>query len=140
ATADVNELFSDGINLHGHVQQNPVAPRDPSGLVVSLFVPGAGACIRGALAAVVSEYAANQEWDAQWAGDWETGDDWHSRLDSTSIDFAIMRGVYGAFWMGIPGTDIAFNPLDAFAGRFGQRMIRVGGLVGHLSGRLHIKV
>ncbi|MEQ8843452.1 MAG: hypothetical protein RIB58_01260 [Phycisphaerales bacterium] len=140
---DPAELFGDGQNIYAYAVASPTQHRDPSGLVIGFLVPGPSDFITGALEGLVNEYAANLEWDLDWAMDWSQGDDWHTRSDNNWMNWAMMQGVYDAYWTGIPGTDIGFNPLDVFAGRRspgiespgigrkgGTRTLRKLGLVG----------
>jgi len=145
---DLMQLYGDGANLFQYLGSSTWTNSDPMGLMIgaaiSFGLPGPGDMISSALSSLVSEYSANLDWDVQWATDWETGDDWHSRLDDRWITLALMRGLYDSFFIGVPGTDVGLNPLDVFANaggsRFGQRIIRVGGRVGRFSERLHVNV
>lgn len=78
-------------------------------------IPGPSDFIRGALQAMTEDYAANMEFDLDWAMDWSLPDDDHSRLDSGWVNLAIARGVHDAFDVGLPFSDQAVNILDAFA-------------------------
>jgi RHS repeat-associated protein len=111
--------------VYGH--NDPVNNIDPtgrfslaSGLVSigirlgALALPGPGDFILAGLQALVEAYAVNLEWDLEWAFDWDLPDNWHSRSDNTWVLFALLSGVYNAFEIGIPLTDIGFNPLDPF--------------------------
>ncbi|MEQ8845674.1 MAG: hypothetical protein RIB58_12550 [Phycisphaerales bacterium] len=117
---DPAALFGDGQNIYAYAVANPTQLRDPSGLfigAVAFFMPGPSDFITGALEGLVNEYAANLEWDLDWAMDWSLPDDLHTRGNNDWMAFAMMQGVYDSYYLGIPGTDIGFNPLDAFAGR-----------------------
>jgi hypothetical protein len=52
------------------------------------------------LSSLVTTYAANQEWDVDWAGDWSAGDDWHTKNDNSWITEALVMGVYESFEVG----------------------------------------
>ena len=117
---DPAALFGDGQNIYAYAVASPTQLRDPSGLfigAVAFFMPGPSDFITGALEGLVNEYAANLEWDLDWAMDWSLPDDLHTRGNNDWMAFAMMQGVYDSYYLGIPGTDIGFNPLDAFAGR-----------------------
>lgn len=63
-------------------------------LVTSNFgLPGPSDFITGALQALVTGYAANQNFDLKWAGDFDIDDDMHSRLDSSWIKYALLEGL-----------------------------------------------
>jgi hypothetical protein len=116
----MEEMYGDGMNLYEYVRSNPVMNSDPFGLFVGMLsagCPGPSDMLSGVLESLVSQYAANMEWDLEWAMDWSLPDDANSRTDSTWIAIAMARGAYNAFEIGIPGTDISFNPLDMFATR-----------------------
>jgi hypothetical protein len=125
-TLDLTERFADGANLYQYVRSSPWILSDPLGLttgedafnnateLMGLLdpLPGPGDFIRSVLKELVSEYSANQEWDAEWASDWSTGDDWHSRGDSLWVTLAIGRGLYSAFDIDLPFTERSINPID----------------------------
>ncbi|MCB9844664.1 MAG: AHH domain-containing protein [Phycisphaeraceae bacterium] len=108
--------FGDGLNQFGGYRSNPYFARDPMGLFATMVIPGPSDLLQAAFASMVGEYAANMEWDAEWASDWSQADNWHTRGDNSWIEYALARGAYDAFRIEIPFTDIGFNPLDVFAG------------------------
>jgi hypothetical protein len=109
----IEELYEDGHSLYQYIKSNPIKYNDPTGL----FVPDPSDFITGSLEALVEDYSANIDWDVEWANDWLVSDDDHSRTDNTWIYLALGRGLYDAFWLGIPGTDIGYNPLELAAGK-----------------------
>ncbi|MBX3404698.1 MAG: hypothetical protein KF699_14905 [Phycisphaeraceae bacterium] len=130
-------LYEDGGNLYQYVRSNPWRRSDPLGLesgedeedgpnwfeegmdAFALLdpLPGPSDFIREAAKAIVEDYAANLEWDVEWALDWDLPDDWHSRTDDTWVGLALARGAKNAFDIGLPGTQDSYNPLDRFAGQ-----------------------
>lgn len=144
---NIETLYGDGLNIYDYTRSNPVTNSDPLGLFVgmlSIACPGPGNMITGVLQSLVSEYAANLDWDVEWAVDWSLPDDAHSRTDSSWIKVAMLRGLHNACEIGIPFTDISAHPLDALAGavgsRFSQRRIRVNGSYANFTERIHVKV
>jgi RHS repeat-associated protein len=107
----LDEHFGDGMNTFAYLASNPLLAEDPLGL----FLPGPSDFITGMLEALVTTYATNQEWDVNWAGDWSMGHDWNTRLDNKWVYIALGQGLYDAFDINIPYTDIGWNPMDAFA-------------------------
>jgi hypothetical protein len=118
---DVQARFADGANLYQYLGSNPWQSSDPSGLLITMLLPGPGDFITGALKSLVSEYAARQDFDVDWATDWEMGDDWHSRLENEWVILALGQGLYEAFEIGIGQHSV--NPLDLLssASRGGRR-------------------
>jgi hypothetical protein len=120
---DLATRYGDGMSVYGYLQSVPWGRDDPMGLVSAtdvgmLFVPTPTDFITGMLQEVVEEYASNQEWDVDWATDWDQGDDWSTREDNSWIEEAMLRGLYNSFEISIPGTNIGFNPIDTFAGAY----------------------
>jgi len=136
----IETLYGDGPSLYGYLSGRPRGRSDPLGLngpiesvpdeytgedafndfsdAMGLASPllGPADFIRGALSSLVEEYAANQEWDVEWAMDWSMPDDAHTRGDNKWVVAAIGRGLYGAFDIGIPFTGgSTVNPLDVLA-------------------------
>ena len=112
---DLSSHYGDGPSVYQYVIGNTWTNSDPEGCLVrglALLLPGPSDMITGALQGMVEEYAARQMWDVEWAMDWSMGDDWHTRNDSEWVYVAMAEGVYNSFAIGIPGTDIGFNPLD----------------------------
>lgn len=110
---DLERRFGDGANLYQYLGSDPWMRTDPSGL---FFMPGPGDFVSGAMRSMLAEYSARQEWDVEWALDWDTPDNLHSRLDDSWVEIAILRGLYEEYDFAIPFTDLTVNPLDAFAG------------------------
>ncbi|MBX3409685.1 MAG: hypothetical protein KF859_07340 [Phycisphaeraceae bacterium] len=113
---DMEERYRDGVNLYQYLASNPVNNSDPLGLFI---MPGPGDFITGMLESLVSEYAARQDFDVDWAMNSEMGDDWHSRLDSSWVTHALGQGLYNAFDIGF--GEYSVNPLDMFASASGGR-------------------
>ncbi|NRA57336.1 MAG: hypothetical protein HRU13_04365 [Phycisphaerales bacterium] len=115
-------LFGDGLNIFAYAGSSPTQYQDPSGLfigAIAFFMPGPSDFITGALEGLVNGYAANLSWDLEWALDWDMPDQMHSRGNNDWMGLAMMQGAYDAFYIGVPFTDIGFNPLFASAGRRG---------------------
>jgi hypothetical protein len=132
---DLRDRFGDGANLYQYLRSSIWNRSDPLGLDVgeeeddsmdwfeegtdalSLLdpLPGPSDFIRETARALVEDYAANLEWDVEWAMDWSLPDDDHSRGDNTWVSLALARGAYDAFDIGLPGTDASVNPTDWFA-------------------------
>lgn len=116
--AEPSEMFKDGLNIYAYGRGQPVMSLDPSGLFVAgaagMLVPGPGDFITGALEGLVTQYAANLDFDVEWASDFDYLDDLHTRGSNSWMPWAIARGVYNAFEIGIPFTSIGGNPLDDF--------------------------
>ncbi|MBX3360286.1 MAG: hypothetical protein KF912_10440 [Phycisphaeraceae bacterium] len=116
---DVEALYADGMSIYEYTQSNPVTNSDPLGLFVgmlSIGCPGPGDMITGVLESLVTGYAQNMMFDVEWALDWSIPDDDFSRTDNGWIAFAIAEGLHKSFEIGVPFTEIGFNPLDRFAG------------------------
>jgi hypothetical protein len=109
-SVDLGEHCRDGTNTYQYLISNPLTNSDPLGLFV---MPGPSDFITGMLQSLVSEYAARQDFDVDWATDWEMGDDWHSRLENDWVTLALGQGLYNAFNIGF--GERTFNPLDMFA-------------------------
>lgn len=116
----------DGLSIMQYARSNPVTRSDNLGLYSTedlmgdIFgsnfgIPGPSDFISGALESLVSDYAANLEWDIEWALDWSMGDDDHTRNDSSWIMQSLARGVYEQFDFGVPrlGT---LNPFEITIG------------------------
>jgi len=126
------DRYGDGYNLYEYLGSSPWDGSDPLGLydfedgfedvtdVLGMLdpVPGPSDFIRGMLNAMVGDYGANLDWDVEWAGDWSLDDDDHSRIDNTWVAVALMRGLYDAFEISLPGGDETFNPLHVFGNNF----------------------
>ncbi len=134
---DLASRFVDGGSLYGYLRNNSWVRSDPSGLfsvggmlggvagAAAMFaLPGPGDFITGVLKAVVTDYAANMEFDLAWAMDWSLPDDDHSRTENGWIEFAMLRGLYEAFDVNVPFVDNSFNPLDSFAMAAGRGGVR----------------
>ena len=109
-SVDIEEHYRDGMNTYQYVKSNPLTNSDPLGLFV---LPGPSDFITGMPQSLVSEYAARQDFDVDWAMDWDMGDDWHSRLDNSWVTLALGQGLYDAFDIGF--GEYSVNPLDMFA-------------------------
>ncbi len=150
AAFSITSLYGDGLNTQQYLRSNPWQRGDPLGLLseygdaveeglhpldeaLDAFalldpLPGPADFIREAASALIEDYAANLDWDVEWAMDWSLPDDDHSRGDNSWVTLALGRGLRDAFEIGIPGTDRSFNPADVFAGsRVGRSTGRSGG-------------
>lgn len=78
-------------------------------------IPGPGDFVLSGLESLVTAYSVNLEWDVEWALNWDLADGLHSRNDNTWVIVALLSGVYHAYDISIPFTDIGFNPLDWFS-------------------------
>lgn len=78
--------------------------------------PDFGGILQSVAQELTDEYSMRLSYDVAWATDWEAGDDWHTRLDNRWVHAAIGRGIYKGFEIGIPFTDIGFNPMDFVPG------------------------
>ncbi len=127
---DLMGLYGDGTNVFEYLKDSPLAGSDVLGLydsdeyiedllTANFSLPDPGSFITGVLQSLVDGYSANLNWDVEWAADWSTDDDWHSRTDSSWIIFAIGKGLYDAFEIGFGNYKI--NPLDAFGDSKGPR-------------------
>ncbi len=117
------------MNPYEYLSSNPWTSSDPLGLyefedayedltdIMGLRspLPGASDMARSVLNEMVSEYAANLEWDVDWATDWSLPDDAYSRTSNAWVTQAITRGMYKAFEIALPFTDGTVNPLDLLA-------------------------
>ncbi|MEQ8843449.1 MAG: HNH endonuclease, partial [Phycisphaerales bacterium] len=135
------DLFRDGTNVYAYAVASPTQHRDPSGLYIGTVMPGPSEFITGTLEGLVNAYAANLEWDVEWATDWSMGDDFHSRTDNSWMYAAMGSGIHGAFDIGIPGTDLSINPLDLMGGFYQKtKRFNLGGrsLRALFSHRIHV--
>jgi hypothetical protein len=104
-SADLSALTGDGVHLYQYVRGNPVAGRDPTGLislsglggVASFVATTAVRGVRGGLEEMLHEYSSRLESDIDWAMDWSAPDDFHSRQDSSWAGEAFALGVAGGF-------------------------------------------
>gem|GEM_PF-3722258 len=122
--------FGDGANLYQYVMAQPTRRGDPMGLyswedagedamdIMGMLdpIPGPGDYIQGELKGMVQEYAARQEWDVDWASNWNMSDDMHSRNDSSWVTIAALEGVKDEFTVNLPFSDLSVNPLDTGIG------------------------
>jgi hypothetical protein len=124
---DVEFHYLDGPNTHAAYAAGPTLYSDPMGLfslgglmgsmatqAAMAALPGPGDFITKMLESLVTDYALNLDWDVEWATDWSTGDDWHSRLDNSWITLSLGRGAADAFEVGV--GEYSASPLDLFAG------------------------
>jgi hypothetical protein len=115
---DLRARFTDGSSLFQYLGSSSLAREYAMGL---FFMPGPSDFITGVFQSLVEDYSMRLDFDVEWANDWSTPDDWHSRLDNKWVTLAVGRGLYNAFDISIPGTGIEFNPLDAFANASGGK-------------------
>ncbi|MEQ1906726.1 MAG: RHS repeat-associated core domain-containing protein [Pirellulaceae bacterium] len=113
-------------SLHKYLytHADPINGIDPSGLffvgsiasvgirLASFALPGPSDFIIGALQSLVQAYAVNLQWDLEWAFDFSMPDDWGSHSSNEWVTAALLGGIHDAYWIGIPFTNIGFNPLD----------------------------
>jgi hypothetical protein len=79
--------YGDGSNSYGYLESSPWGMSDPLGLYGTPFDTAMMGVTVGRFASeLVGEYAFNQMTDIDWAMDWGSGDDEHSRLDASWID------------------------------------------------------
>lgn len=93
---DLQSHYGNGPNVYQYLGSSPWGRSDPLGLTfgyddLAMWAVGG---IRGGLEEMVNQYAANMTWDVEWANDWSTGDDWHSRLDNSWVDISFAIGFY----------------------------------------------
>ena len=120
-----NQSDPQSFHKYAYVHGDPVNGVDPTGMFLGLafgvglqmMLPGPGDFIIGGLQALVQAYVVNLEWDIEWAQDLSLPDSWGSRLDNSWVYSALGAGMHNAMWIGIPFTDIGFNPLDQFSAR-----------------------
>ena len=96
AAFDVQDLYGDGMNLYEYLGSSTWTNNDPLGLFLGYddaIMWGVGG-LRGGFEEMVGQYADNMLADVEWAVDWEMGDDWHSRLDSSWVDVSFAMGFY----------------------------------------------
>jgi hypothetical protein len=88
--------FRDGANLLEYLGSNGWERQDSTGLffgVSDVVMVGFGV-LRGAMESMIGDYAANQDEDADWAEDWSTEDDGHSRLDNSWVATSFELGAW----------------------------------------------
>lgn len=131
---DERDHYEDGFSEYCYLGTRPIKYMDTLGLswgraIAGFLLPTPSDIVRGAYQSLIANYAANQNWDVDWAADWSLPDEMHTRLDNSWIGEALKQGAHDAFEIGIPFTDIAFNPLDLFAGAVANpyRIARPGG-------------
>ena len=121
-------VFSDGLHRHIAYGSQPLANSDPTGLfslggmmsgmgtmagmAANFVLPGPGNFITGMYGSLMATYSAGLSWDVDWALDWDMPDDMHTRTDDSWVAMALGQGLYDAFRIEVPFTDIGFNPLD----------------------------
>jgi hypothetical protein len=114
----LEERYGDGLSLYEYLGSNGWGRFDAGGLfagtAAQMLLPGPGDFITGMVKALVIDYSENLNFDVAWAGEWSFEDEDHSRTDNTWMALALMRGLYEAFEIAIPFTDLGVNPLDAF--------------------------
>jgi YD repeat-containing protein len=141
---DLQARYDNGPNTYQYLGSNPWTKSDPMGLffgyddLAQVFV----GAMRGGLEEMVTQYAVNMEGDAEWSSDWEMNDDWHTRGDNSWVELSFILGFYRGMMEQV--KDIFYvdemSELVQANSRFGQRIIRVGGVVGNFAARLHIRV
>jgi len=115
----VEDRYADGANLYQYLGSNPWIHNDPFGLFVGLFVPDPGDMITGALRSLVTDYAANLDWDLDWASDWSMDDVANTRESNEWVNHALAWGVYDAFE--IDGWNPLDTAYDLMGGSYGKR-------------------
>jgi hypothetical protein len=121
ASIDITQKRRDGLNFSGYLRCNPIAFSDSSGLYSTeeavedfyesnFSLPTPGTFIQGALSSLVTDYAANLEWDIEWSSDWSMDDEAHTRNSNVWVYLAIGNGIYDAFEFGF--GDYKINVLD----------------------------
>jgi hypothetical protein len=149
---DLRERLVDGHSLYGYVRGEPISRRDELGLYSwkklgedvmdsNFSVPGPSDFISGALNELMSQYAARQMFDVEWASDWSLGDDEHSRTENLWVDIALLKGIYDTFEFGV--GDYKFNPFDhvggsSSSGKTSKSRIDTRRGVAHMSGRISV--
>jgi hypothetical protein len=125
---DLNSWAADGTSALAYAMSDPVNGADPTGLSLlgllgttamrglEFVGPDFGGILQSVAQELTDEYSMRLSYDVAWATDWEAGDDWHTRLDNRWVRAAIGRGIYKGFEIGIPFTDIGFNPMDIVPG------------------------
>jgi hypothetical protein len=112
---DLADHLNDGLNTFQYIHSSPFSGSDPLGLFVGAAVDAYGtvASAAGALAyALVSIYSDNLSHDVEWALDWQSPDEWHTRSDASWIqdvydDIGIDDAVDDATMVGWPSDDHA---------------------------------
>ncbi|MBL8875873.1 MAG: AHH domain-containing protein [Phycisphaerae bacterium] len=118
---NVESRSTDGPNICEYSKSNAVMHSDNFGLYSTnefvedfygsnFSMPTPSSFLTGALSAMVETYAANQEWDVDWASDWSQGDDWSTRNDNSWVLESAVQGIYDTFEVG--WGDYKANPLD----------------------------
>lgn len=79
---------SDGLNLHCYQQAQPNGSTDPTGLLTE---EGTNLAL-AVLQSMIEAYSTNLEWDVDWATNWSTRDDEHTRLHNKWVLLAIGEG------------------------------------------------
>ncbi len=102
---DLSSLYRDGFSLQQYVGSNGWRNGDPLGLfwadaAASAVMVGVRG-VRGGLEGMTREYADNQEYDLDWAMDWSSPDDWHSRGDNGWVSAAYEDGFWGGIEEGL---------------------------------------
>jgi hypothetical protein len=119
---DVESMYGDGMNLYEYLGSNPGTRWDPIGLSILSelweaevrgleFLAGAidpVGMIGEVYEAVLTQYFNNQSADADWAMNWNLGDDNHSRNDDTWIYTSGLIGAAKHFGVGFD----TFNPVS----------------------------
>jgi len=95
-------LYGDGASLYGYLGGSPRGRRDELGLRFGADLLGEAIMfgvrgVRGGLEGMTGEYAANQEYDLDWALDWSQPDDRHSRGNNDWVQASFNEGMLGGF-------------------------------------------
>jgi hypothetical protein len=141
AAISPDAMYGDGHNLYQYLGSNPWQRFDALGLnwaelAGDALVAGIRG-VRGGLAAMTSEYAANMEADLDWAMDWSLPDDVHSRTQNDWVSESFRRGMIAGFndalsdasyglWPSSEEQGIALASGGGATWKFG---VTVGGLV-----------
>lgn len=118
---NIESRSMDGLGLQQYSTSNSITRCDNIGLYSigefgedfynsNFSMPTPSSFMGAALSAMVETYAANQEWDVDWASDWSQGDGWSTRNDNSWVLESAVQGIYDSFEIG--WGDYKANPLD----------------------------
>jgi hypothetical protein len=96
---DLTTRFGNGPDLYEYLEGGPWTHADPTGLDLFTDVASFGFevtiwTLRGGMESMTDQYATNMESDVEWALDWDMGDDWHTRGESSWIARSFARGIW----------------------------------------------